>query len=178
MYGLSPHTLAYTHTCVLVHRMPSTFTVGTQPCILPQLNLPTLTTPGGPTPRPQAPGMLFWKLGGVPRQAGLWGASWSLEASCVSAGVASAGQGRAGQPHLASVALEPGWASVGQEQGGGCCPLLHLILAGQPGVPERPGPLSTSPWGRSSCVHRFQSWGWAAHIRCSGLHLCPELCSL
>lgn len=87
-------------------------------------------------------------------------------------------QGRAGQPHLASVALEPGWASVGQEQGGGCCPLLHLILVGQPGVPERLGPLSTSPWRPSSRVHRFQSWGWAAHIRHSGFHLCPEFRSL
>lgn len=54
------HEMLYAHTVRYI-----------QPCILPQLNLPMLTIPGGPAPRPQAPGMLFWKLGGVPRQAGL-----------------------------------------------------------------------------------------------------------
>lgn len=84
--------LACTEAGVLAHEMPCTFMVGT-PGILPWLNLPTLRIPGGPTPRPQAPGMLFWKLGGVPRQAGSKGASWSPRLHVSVQGVASAGQG-------------------------------------------------------------------------------------
>lgn len=112
------HT-TYMHTCVCVHKMPFTFTVGTQPCILPQLNLPALTIPGGPTPRPQAPGMLFWKLGGVPRQAGLQGASWTLEASCVSSGSCLC---RAGQPTWPRWLLSLGGRVWARRRGAGAVP--------------------------------------------------------
>lgn len=75
-------------------------------------------------------------------------------------------QGRAGQGSPTwPLALEPGWANLGQQQGGRPCPLLHLILVGQPSIPELHSPLGTSPCPPSSCFHRFQFWGLAAHIR-------------
>lgn len=88
-------------------------------------------------------------------------------------GVASAGQGSPTWPLWLLSLGGLVWPGGGR----GCCPLLHLILVGQPGVPERLGPLSTSPWWPSPCSHRFQSGGWAAHVRHPGFHLCPEFCS-